>query len=190
MDAIQTLKFENKVLEIFQDENPESPREWDNLGVMICAHKRYSLGDIQIKSEDELKEHLDKAVIALPLNLYDHSGITMSVKNDYPYNDQWDAGQVGYIYVTKDKLLKEFDQKRLSKKLIEKAKRILINEVETYDQYLRGDIYGFMVSELKTCDMNEEHKEHLDSCWGFYGSDLNENGMKDHISDFDKFKEI
>ena len=35
-------KFE---LEVVQDTDPESPRTWDNLGTMVCFHKRYELGD-------------------------------------------------------------------------------------------------------------------------------------------------
>lgn len=34
---------------ILQDESPESPRFWDNLGVMVCMHRRYVLGDEQPK---------------------------------------------------------------------------------------------------------------------------------------------
>ena len=32
-------------IRIMHDECAESPREWDNLGTMVCAHRRYSLGD-------------------------------------------------------------------------------------------------------------------------------------------------
>ena len=50
------MKF---TVEIVQDENPESPREWDNLGTMACWHKRYDLGDTQPKEPPkEWLEHL------------------------------------------------------------------------------------------------------------------------------------
>ena len=29
----------------FYDESPESPRNWDNLGTMVCFHRNYDLGD-------------------------------------------------------------------------------------------------------------------------------------------------
>src|SRR6187402_3409459 len=32
-------------LEIISDDDPMSPREWDNIGTMVCFHKRYTLGD-------------------------------------------------------------------------------------------------------------------------------------------------
>ena len=44
------MKF---TIEFAQDENPESPREWDNLGTMVCWHKRYKLGDAQPKEPPE-----------------------------------------------------------------------------------------------------------------------------------------
>lgn len=36
-------------LAIESDDHPESPREWDNLGTMVCWHNRYDLGDEQPK---------------------------------------------------------------------------------------------------------------------------------------------
>jgi hypothetical protein len=38
MEAIKEITTKNKILRIFADENPESPREWDNFGKMICFH--------------------------------------------------------------------------------------------------------------------------------------------------------
>jgi len=38
---IQKFKNGNKELKIIQDEDPESPREWDNLGIMFCFHKKH-----------------------------------------------------------------------------------------------------------------------------------------------------
>ena len=35
-------------IRIMPDYDPSSPREWDNLGIMICSHRRYNLGDEQI----------------------------------------------------------------------------------------------------------------------------------------------
>ena len=74
-------------LNIVQDEDPLNPRTaFDNLGKMICFHKRYTLGDehnidpSDFNGWDEMaasitQEH--RAVIILPLYLYDHSGITL-----------------------------------------------------------------------------------------------------------------
>ncbi len=94
----------DKKIKIYNDIYAENPRTWmDHLGIMVCFHKNYDLGDKHdLKSEsfsgwDNLKQHLikeHKATIIMPLFLYDHSGITISCSNSYPYNDRWDAGQV------------------------------------------------------------------------------------------------
>ena len=160
-------KFE---LEIEQDSSPDSPRTWDNLGTMVCFHKRYNLGDktdyrsSDYDSWDELRQGIienEGEVFMLPLYLYDHSGITISTR---PFNCPWDSGQVGYIFVSKNKVKKEG---------IDESKVIdyLKGEVETYDQYLTGDVWGYRIYEVETCSLGHEHKTLVDSCWGFYGEE-------------------
>ena len=166
-------------LKIYVDECPESPREWDNLGTMVCSHKGYTLGDKQAdnmqwyESWDEWFEHeLSNAnVISLPLYLYDHSGITMRT---HPFSCRWDSGQVGYIYITKEKIRKEFGWKRISEQRYKQILEYLRDEVETYDHWLRGDVYGFVFDNSEGDD---------DSCSGFYGTDFKNNGMADHLPD-------
>ena len=51
----------------------------------------------------------------------------------------------------------------------EKVRKYLQAEVEGYDQYLTGDVYGFIL----------EGGGQDDSCWGFYGSNFIENGLLD-----------
>jgi hypothetical protein len=49
--------------------------------------------------------------------------------------------------------------KSVTKKHLDQARLLLISEVEAYDRYLRGEIYGFVV--------NGPDGELADSCWGF-----------------------
>lgn len=169
MNSINTITKGNYKLEIFQDESPESPRSWDNLGTMICFHSRYNLGDKHNYSREEGQELLKgKDIISLPLYLYDHSGITM---NTTGFSCGWDSGCVGFIYVTKETIRKEYGVKRITKEIIEKVTKVLKGEVETYDQYLTGDVYGYRVSKVEKCDKGHEHDEEVDSCWGFYGEE-------------------
>lgn len=149
-------------VKIHYDMDPESPREWDNVGTMICAHRNYNLGDEQANFSDyhsweHIKEELlieeRKAVIILPLGLYDHSGITMYVGSSH---DRWDGGQVGFIYCTQEDIDREWSGDK------EQAEKYLRGEVETYDQYLRGDVYGITIT-------NPRNGDELENCWGFYG---------------------
>ena len=179
LEAYKTFTLSNgKTINIVYDTNPESPREWDNLGTMVCFHNRYNLGDEHsyrsddFDSWDELKKQIvsdEGECIFLPLYLYNHSGITMRTTS---FSCRWDSGQVGLIYISKKKVREEYGVKRITKKLLDRVLGYLIGEVETYDQYLRGDVYGF---ELLDSEGNK-----IDSCYGFFGNDIKKNGMLDY----------
>lgn len=166
-------------LKLVQDSSPESPRTWDNLGTMICFHRRYDLGDKHNYSSDDYSswEEMKQAIIKeenpaviLPLYMYDHSGISISTS---PFSCRWDSGQIGFILVSKKKALEEFGGKIVTAKLKERIEKILEGEVETYTQYVEGDVYGFQIVD--------EDDDIIDSCYGFYGSDHKESGMLDYI---------
>jgi hypothetical protein len=106
--------------------------------------------------------------VILPLYLYDHSGITM---NTTGFSCNWDSGRVGFIFISKEKMLKEYGGKIVTQTLKDKVTGYLKGEVETYDQYLTGDVYGYRVSEVTTCSEGHEHETEIDSCWGYYGQE-------------------
>lgn len=151
------------------DEDAESPREWDNLGVMACFHRRYSLGDKNhgidhemFSGWAEMEAYLRRekgAVLVLPLALLDHSGLRMWVgSGPSPFDPGgWDSGRIGLIYVTRAKLLAEYGGKRVSKGKLAKAEKVLRSEVEAYDNWLSGGYVGYVV---------EKDGAHIDSCWG------------------------
>jgi hypothetical protein len=172
-------------LEIRMDSDPLNPRvDYDNVGKMICFHKRYTLGDKhELKERDftgwkELAEYLTtefKAKLIHPLYLYDHSGLTISMGK---FSCPWDSGQVGFIYCTQEDIDKEWRGD------VQAAERYLEGEVKIYDQYLQGLIYGFILMpaqvECPTCH-HKERKGDEDSCWGFFGDDWEESGILDHL---------
>lgn len=188
MEAIETYKIsETLELRIFNDDMAENPRTmWDNAATMICFHKRYNLGDKHDYSQDdfenwdELREQIEKdheIAAILPLYLYDHSGITISTT---PFSCRWDSGQVGWVFMT-------MIDATLSELVREKAEQLIRAEVKEYDQYLTGDVYGFQLVEKSICsECDKEHEEILDSCWGFFGDDIKENGILDCLSKEDR----
>ena len=181
----QSLKHKHKEeynVTVRYDQTPINPREWDNTGIMVCSHRRYNLGDEQINADDykdwsDVLNSLDYYV-ALPLYLYDHSGLTISTTR---FNCRWDSGQIGYIYTTKEHL-KKMGHKTIPPK--DKVKQWLKGEVEEYDKYLRGDVYTFIVEKITYCSLcDHPHKEVIDSCSGFY--DLEH--LKDHLGEYVKY---
>lgn len=162
INTIETIQRQGYTIHFGYDEEPMNPRDRDNVGKMICFHKNYNLGDTHTLTIDmfdnwlALKEYVIKelgAVVILPLQLYDHSGITMSIGSASGF----DTGQVGFIYVTQQDIDKEFDGD------VAAAEAVLISEVQTYDQFLRGDIYRF--------DIEDSEGDTVDSCSGFYDKD-------------------
>ena len=169
MDAVHEEEYKGYTIRIHADEDPENPRTaWgEQFGTMVCFHGRYDLGDQktgytqdQQGSWQELADRLveDGAAVILPLYLYDHSGITMSTGK---FSCPWDSGQVGFIFVSRAKILKEFGGMRVTKEMLAKAETLLQGEVETYDTYLRGNIYGYTIEDPEGGDG--------DSCGGFFG---------------------
>lgn len=173
MRSIHEEKYKDYKIQVFIDEDPPNPRkEFDNFGHMICFHRRYDLGDKHNLSVEEAKElSKRKDVISLPLFLYDHSGITMKTS---PFSCPWDSGQVGFIYVTKEEIRKEFGVKLVTQKTKERVVSILRSEVEEYDQYLTGNVYGYTIVD--------PYGEEKDSCWGFFGN-YNEKFIEFLITD-------
>lgn len=60
---------------------------------------------------------------------------------------------------------------------------------------LQGDIYGFKLLEIESCNLGHKHESEIDSCWGLYGyknmSDLITNIILDYdikITLFDDLK--
>jgi hypothetical protein len=135
-----------------------------------------------------MKRANENAII-LPLALYNHSGLTMWIGNKPSSFDsgKWDSGQIGWIYVTRDKIKQEYsgDGGRTDEQIIE----YLTNEVQTYDQYLKGDVYGFKIVKPVTktwvCKETKEEKveteeQDINSCWGFFGTKHDKNGLYDY----------
>jgi hypothetical protein len=180
----EELKEEYKGYKIIvgMDECDYNPRENDNLGRMICFHRRYDLGD---KAEEYYEkdteyfksfiagtlrkdypddygrdEKVPEVAVALPLYLYDHSGITMNCGGYAMYDSAgWDWGCVGYIYITKEKAREEYG--RLTKSRLKKIEEYLRGEVREYAYYLEGDVVYWRIED--------EDGRTVESCGGYLG---------------------
>lgn len=177
-DLIEQIEYKGYKINIYPDQDGESSREWDNLAKLICFHRRYNLGDYQEAKKwdaEEFQEFIEKengkSIVALPLYLYDHSGITM---NTGGFSCRWDSGCVGYAYIDKKEMLKEWGRKRWSEKLQQKAIDIINAEVEIYDQYLTGEVYGYMIETEPDEDGDTDEEG---GCWNYYGCDHEKSGL-------------
>lgn len=171
MDAINTTEYKGYTIELHYDDVGESPREWDNLATMAIFHRNYTLGDKHNFADageliDYINENEDDLYV-LPIYMYDHSGVTISTS---PFNCSFDSGQVGFIYMTKEDAIKNQVPDPIA---------AMQSEVKTYDQYIRGEVYGYKI-------FDDEETE-VDSCWGYIGdSDYCEADAKQLVDYYDR----
>ena len=126
--------------------------------------------------DEAMQKVISEKYLMLPLYLYDHSGLAMSTESfsGRAPHAEWDSGQVGWIYVSKEDALKEFDADKMTGAIRQKADALMRSEVAAYDSYLRGECYGFELYK---------NGELSDSCWGFMGnfSDARKHQVRYHI---------
>lgn len=167
--AITTTDGRKLRLVIEQDEFPDDPRSWDNIGTMLCCyHPGYHLGDCNSNRETEEQlaeicrkygksdEEIDEMtfveevrfilyqddICGLPLYITDHSGISMQT---YRF-DAWDSSFVGLIFVEKGFYLAQMCLKD-EEGWKEKAKEALKSEIKIYSDFLEGNVYGWTLYE-------------------------------------------
>jgi hypothetical protein len=171
MQRIDSIEYKGYTVNIYPDEDAPNPRkEFDHLGTMVCFHRRYNLGDRhEFRDPKEFRDFLkEEKPICLPLYLYDHSGITISTRSEkFRACDPqgWDWGMLGYIYVTKDDVRKEYNVKRVSRKVLDKVTKLLQSEVEEYDHFLTGNVYGYEITKGEL-----QASEVINACWGIFGN--------------------
>lgn len=159
MQAIETEKLGPLTLEVHYDQDAQNPRgEFENFSTIAYLKNRRGdcFGDMALEREELDALEADKDNICLPLYAMVHSGVALSVR---AFGCTWDSGRVGLVYVSKAKAEKEFGD--LNAENLEKIHKLMRCEVETFSNYLNGQVFGYVV---KNSD-----GETLDSCWGFIG---------------------
>jgi len=90
---------------------------------MVTTHKKYEFrNDVEVDRTyfsawtDELNNIVknEGAVLYLPVYMMDHSGITLSTVPFGGDHGNFDSGQIGYIFATREEILETYDVKRLS----------------------------------------------------------------------------
>ncbi|MCD8252740.1 MAG: hypothetical protein LUD40_12450 [Phocaeicola dorei] len=173
MELYEQTAYKGYHINIYYDPDPESPRKWDNLGTFYTAHRRYQPEedfDKHFNIEDvcengrpgTFRDSFLQKYIAQNIYMLDHSGQTVSTTS---FNDPWDSGWLGIVAVSIEKVKKEYGWSILTAKRREQIEKYLTGEVETYDDYLTGKVYGYRIT------LENDDKNTLDSCWGYFGDE-------------------
>jgi len=155
---------------------PDNNYQWDyddDIEIAYSAKSRYCLGTEAMTPERmaKIRDGIRFGdLVGLPVFAYVHSGVVLSTTE---FDDPWDSGWSGFVY-SKDKST---------------THNQLRGYLATFNQYLAGDVWGFVAEEL--VEMTGQREDgttvkrekwiEVDSCWGFFGSDPETNGMKEPV---------
>lgn len=173
MSLYERIDYKGYHINVYYDENPLNPRkDFDNLGTLYTAHRRY-------RPEKDFDKHFDihkvfdsrigdfratflKQYVTLPVYLYDHGGITISTS---PFSCPWDSGFFGIIAVSLEKVREEYGWKHITAGRRKKIESYLKDEIETLDNYYTGEVFGYEITLVSDDD------KVVESCWGFFGTE-------------------
>lgn len=178
-------------LVIKYDEDPQSPREWSNLGYFITVDRNHYSPDkhedlislIQSASEESnnqeehiknIKERMNdtygKVLAIYPIVKYEHSGVSYSLGTTKGF----DYSNNGFYIIT-EKTQKEMG---IEQKDFEK---VINEELSVYNKWANGEVYGFT--------LYKDNGEVDESCWGFYDIEdiresLSEEWSKEDLTEY------
>ena len=186
-NLIDTLApLEGFTVSLYADEDASylNPRDNDNLGRMVCFHKRYTIGDKHTYREDDYTSwtevleaiEAEEGLLAIACAIYmiDHSGTALRVGNDFSDCDpgDWDSGQVGWVFVTRAAMDKEYGATWDTEQLAQ-ARKCIDSEVNEYGRWANGEVYGYVVRDADG--------EDVDSCWGYIGYEWAEQAAEEAL---------
>lgn len=156
-----TPKYEYK---LEQDSDAWNPRdEFDNLSTFYAvSNPRYMTGgkkDREFQYRDDLEETIR--------DLKKEGAVIVEGHNS-------NSGTF-YAVIDRDALKKEYlDFGYSMRKALYHARRCAQGEIETWNAWCDGEVYGYIVTDTAT-------GETVDSCWGFYGEKYAEEEAKSAV---------
>jgi len=183
----KTVQETKPRLTIWNDSDMESPREWDNLGYFITCDSKHNSPDINqdikriiqstcdeaLSQEMHIKmikagmkaENLGKVLAIYPVTKYEHGNVSYRLGTVHGF----DSSNNSFYIVTKESA----DLIGAEAKDFEK---IIKAEIETYNKWVNGEIYGFTLYDDKG--------EVEESCGGFYAiEDIREYLPKEWVDE-------
>ena len=204
---MEDIYYKGYKIRIREDEDADSPDDWgDDSLFLVYDHRQFSVkregfnvesiyrwmyakevvefgDDVDGNYQEEVDGYSElNNYFIFKVEAYIHSGVSLSL---FTGTKQciWDSSVSGYILASKS----EFDN-------LETATNAAERLIETWNQYLSGDVWGFIIekpnttysiskekfdrlkfeNDLATLEQEfdiEDEWEEVNSCWGFYGQD-------------------
>lgn len=152
-----------------EDYSYENPmKDWDHVPDIMLIHRYRGLATLDDDPRDYSLREISKRYardggLALPVYAYDHSGVSFSVSDGYPYNDPWDAGIAGIAYVSPEKARATWGETLTPRELREKCRDSIKSLVALMNAVAANECY-FVTWYDTECNP-------VDSCGGFWKTD-------------------
>lgn len=191
------------------DESAVNPCEdFDGFGDIKSLSTKH-LNNITIEEiEGMLEDPINKEQM-IPLSYFEHGqckwGVKGSMSSMPDFN--WDGVNFAGVWIPDDECIKSVDiwEKEAKEKGEEfnrnkKFEEMAKGACETYTSYCNGEVYGYNIELYRLqfdddlepiedhCDYSEMDQLYEDSCWGFYGNDIEymkkeniENNLQAHL---------
>jgi hypothetical protein len=163
MTLVEKIEDDGYTIEIHYDDSPESPREWDNVGVLAQLSSDYSQPDAPgCKIAWCTRTHSDIADALIEAwDRYDRDAVKVEryarAFLGAAAVDWWDDPQSG------SRIVGVITREAAQREQLTDPLATLNAELQTYAAWAEGAVFGYVVTS--------PDGEHLDSCWGYYGWD-------------------
>lgn len=178
-EPIETLDVEGITVQIFQDRDAQNPEAMSDAPIYLFHKHRdfdYAAKELPFTPTREgfaswiedrhAAAEAEPQWLVFSLESYIHSGVVLALKDSvraasFP-DRQWDVSRCGWVFIdTKawnDRMGLPEDSE-LRRHAATDWRKIAEAHVHEWNQYLGGDVYGFIINR----------PDEQDSCWGFYG---------------------
>lgn len=170
---IESHIYNGYTIEIVQDDDSESPWEWEDITNFVSFHRGMDnqgnfdpskFNTNNFNSPDLFEQALiEYGYITQRMYLYNHSGWAVS---STPFSCKWDSGLAGILFIDRQTAIKEWGNKICTNKVRQKATEYMVGHIETLNQYYQGEVYGYHIYHPANLDYS------LESCSGYY--DIND----------------
>lgn len=165
MTSTVQWKKGNQILEILTDPKPRNPRKsWNTIGIFICSHPKYCLGDCQINGYPKPAPE----DIAIKLDVFLNPRFCGYLRTT-PFVKIYDFGLIGHITVARATL----KDRQLD---FEAAQTILEEEIDIYGAYLSRNVFGYLHYRAQPFP-NAALLTEKRTGWGFYGNNHVTSGL-------------
>lgn len=160
---IESKQIGNYTVNVVLDEDPESPREWDDLSTIYSNHRHYNPDNHDIGEILDEDGYLNMdGKVGLLIWMFEHSRVafrTSELDASNPFGDgmyaRFDSGQFGVIAMPIETAKHEWGEN-----WEQMAKQYMKGCIDEYSQWANGWVYGY--------DIIHKNGELIGSCGGYY----------------------